>query len=322
MDEERSRNLVIVWGLGFTMFFIILYLAWTLTDYIPRLGSTTDLATVYQIKLGDEKLYAYSLRNREGKTIYTTEFKPNRPYIYEDGDRLVVLEYDSKEEPYCYDLHYLAFFPAEKKLFLYPFTKIEKLDAETLDTGFERAESYKVSFLNGDEYHWRVKDNEGKIIWEDVSEVAPEFEGNEEFITVHYVEEGIELSRDFDIDKSYMYDEYAHFEQNTVTLRQVTDIFEQREISMLSESGLYDVKESGFVNTEPSEPMDLNEAYQLAKNEVTIPYDQVDVRICVNMEKISVTAWEVTFSTTDAPEGASQIVYLNGDGTTFLVLSK
>lgn len=322
MDEKRTRNLLILWGLGFTMLFVVLYLVWTLTDCLPRLGSTTDLATVYEIKLGDEKLYAYSLRDREGKTICTTEFMANRPYIYEDGDKLVILEYDSKEEPYCYDLHYMAFFPAERKLFLYPFTKTEKLDVETLDTGFEKAESYKVSFLDGDEYYWNVKDNEGETIWSDTSEDTPEFEGNEESITAHYVEENIELSRDFDIDNSYMDDEYAHFEENTVTLRQVTDLFELGDISRLSESGMYNVKEEGFVNTQPSDPKDLNEAYQVARNEVTIPYDQVDVRICVDLDRYEMTAWEVTFSMADAPEGASQIVYMNGDGTTFLVLSK
>ena len=207
MEEERTRSWLAIWGVGFSIVLIGLYLVWTFTSLIPRVGSATKLATVYEVKLGDEKQYAFSLKNREGKTFFCSAFAPNRPYIYEDGDRLIILEYDSKKETYCYDLHYLYFCPAERKLFLNPFTKVEKVDVEKLETGFKAAEAYEIDFNTEDKYFWKVKDNEGKVILSDYSETVPRFEGNEELIMVQYTKDNVEMTKDFDIKRSKMYDE-------------------------------------------------------------------------------------------------------------------
>lgn len=73
------------------------------------------------------------------------------------------------------------------------------------------------------------------------------------------------------------------------------------------------------MNVEPVTIKDCNDAYLVAKNEVSSPHDPVTFRFDVN-STLSVDWWEVTFGRKDDPDAPSTIVYMDGEGRTEPIL--
>ena len=113
-----------------------------------------------------------------------------------------------------------------------------------------------------------------------------------------------------------------NIDDNKVYVEQLTDIIDYHDVMNDALNSGSNVKTTGFVNTKPVDLEDCNSAYMHAKNEITIPYDLVTFRFDFRLQNniAEIIGWEVTFSTKDDPTAPKEIVYMNGDGVTELVV--
>lgn len=79
-----------------------------------------------------------------------------------------------------------------------------------------------------------------------------------------------------------------------------------------------DFKQNGFYNITKCDIVDTVEAYERAKLECSIHYDKVSI-----FYDSTTDMWRVYFFTskTNGQSGDSQLVYLNGDGITRLIVT-
>lgn len=100
---------------------------------------------------------------------------------------------------------------------------------------------------------------------------------------------------------------FSYEEESTVYLSDDVEFVEETE-----------VKQSGFYNITKSDIVDTVEAYERAKLECSIQYDKVSI-----FYDSTTDMWRVYFFTskTNGQSGDSQLVYLNGDGITRLIVT-
>ena len=99
---------------------------------------------------------------------------------------------------------------------------------------------------------------------------------------------------------------FSYEEETSVYLSENVEFVEETEI-----------KQNGFYNITKCAVEDTVEAYERAKMECTISYDQVSV-----FYDSSTDMWQVYFFTseTNGQSGDRQLVYLDGDGITRLIV--
>lgn len=83
-------------------------------------------------------------------------------------------------------------------------------------------------------------------------------------------------------------------------------------------AGETEIKQDGFFNITRRDITDTFEAYERAKLECTISYDQVSIFYDCTLDM-----WKIYFFTkeTDGNSGDRQLVYLGGDGVTRLIVN-
>lgn len=94
----------------------------------------------------------------------------------------------------------------------------------------------------------------------------------------------------------------------------VCDDFNYDTVSGNTKAGEPGVKTEGFVNTTENRIENADDALQLAEKECTIDYDTTSVSYDSSND-----VWMILFSTENTL-GGCQTVYINGDGTTCLVV--
>ena len=294
------------------------YLLWNFGNVLPKVGSVTDHATVYSYDVGAYSLYRYEICS-DTDVLVRSDLDTVPPYLWQDGDRVFLLEHDdSGTYQSCFDLT-----TGEEQsddtayAFLDPFSHIEKIKTVPVDTGCDYAKVYDLSADGAPCWYWEALDSKHSSdwLWCGQSDTVPEVRSDEGGYTIFFTEEGLPKCQEFDlVDDSSSHD-YALFEDGTIYVEQAIG-----SMPKMSEfTGTF--REDGFVNTEPAEIADCNAAYLRAANEVTIPYDLVTFCGDVDLTEMRIGHWAVTFGQKDDPDGASQTVFMDGDGVTYLILT-
>lgn len=331
MDDKRTLKLLILLAGLLTIGSTAYYLVWNFTDILPRVGSVTEYATVFQVQYNGATGYCYEIHN-ETETIYRSPID-TAPYIRQSG-RDVIVKLQGADEYYIYNLdtekeRVITMDEYEEKypiLWYYPFTYLEKRQFTELNPENDDVLVLEASSSFDDYWYWFIKDHYGdsdeQLFWLGESETLPECTREGDIRTVFFTEEGQTRCKEFNSKTGWESHIYNLYDDNKVYVEQLTDILNYYD-------GMYDdlysnrnVKTTGFVNTKPVKIGDCNEAYMHAKNEVSIPYDLVTFRFDFWIENniAQVDRWEVTFSTKDDPTAPNAVVYMNGDGVTELVV--
>ena len=331
-DDKRTLKLLILVAGILTIGMTAYYLVWNFTGLLPRVGSATEYATVYQVKYEGLTGYCYEVHN-ETKTIYRSMIE-SQPYIFQDGrDVIVKLQY--ADEYYFYNLdtekervvtrkEYEELFPIK---WYYPFTTVEKTQITKLNPEMDDVLVLEAVSKYDAHWYWFVTNpdagmNEDPFWFDGESETLPVCTQEGDIRTIFYTEEGQSRCKEFNSKTGW--DSYAYnlYDDNKVYVERLTDIMDYYAVMNDALNSGSNLKTTGFVNTQPVNIIDCNDAYMHAKNEVTIPYDLVtfrfDFRLPNNIAEI--IGWEVTFSTKDDPTAPKEIVYMNGDGVTELVV--
>ncbi len=294
------------------------YLLWTFANIPPHVGSVTDYGTVYAYQLDGYTLYQSVIRNDSG-VIDTGIIGYEVPYIYQDGDTVILAETSGFEQDYTvYDLKtgtildFVNHAPAPR--LRNPFSKIEHVKTVKVDTGTPYVQVYDLSAKGEPLWYWKTADSNWDELWCDRSETAPEIKADGDLLTVFFTEEGLPKCREFNVATGHSSYDYVLYEDGRIYVEQAIDDIETEDYD---ETGKQ-VQTTGFVNTVPKEIADLIDAYLRAKDEVTIPYDLV--RIHANYSLDGFTAWEIIFSDKSDPDTALARVFMDNDGIPYLIL--
>ena len=325
MKEKRHTARIILLPLLALLLAAGIYLVWNFANFPPRVGSVTDSGTVYSYKLGKRTLYRYVIR-KDGNIVYDNGLSCDIPYLYQQDGSVIVCETEGDRNVFlaAYDAENDVFQDAPETWLYNPFSRIEHIRPETHDTGNGYAVYYDISIDGKPQWFWEAWDDAGELIWCDESstipEVRPADKGAAGF-AVYYTdpesEDELLLFREFDPLNGDMSDEYGLYENGTVYVTQAIEAMQSWEYGDPPRPP----EEMGFVNLDPVEIVDLNDAYLRAKNEVTIPYDLVEFHASIDVEALKVVVWDVIFSQRNAPDGMYQSVLMDGEGRTINVIT-
>lgn len=332
MDDKRTLKLIILLAGLLSIGATAYYLVWNFTEILPRVGSTTEYATVFQVEYNGMTGYCYEIHN-ETETVYRSPIDL-MPYIRQSG-RDVIVKIQSVNEYYIYNLdtgkervitteEYEERYPI---IWYYPFTSLEKTKFTELNPENNDVLVLETRSKLDDYWYWFLQDPDGGTKEEPFwlageSETLPVCTQEGDIRTIFFTEEGQPSCKEFNTKTGWESNTYKLYDDNKVYVEQLTEILNYYD-------GMYDdlysnrnVKTTGFVNTQPVKIGDCNEAYMHAKNEVSIPYDLVRFRFDfqINDYYAQVDRWEVTFSMKDDPGAPNAVVYMNGDGVTELVV--
>ena len=312
MKKRSGVSFAFILVLMIVCLVIAAYLVWNVGLHHQG-GSMTPYADVYSFQVENAPGWRYVLRNDNG-ILYRSGLCLEPVYIYEENGTLIVLDAPGSESAECYDLATGEAWTQQEFVWRNPFAKTKNIITKPIYAGNSRhAQAWDISAEDGGFWCWLVNDTQGEPIWDGTSETPPEFEGDDTFLTVYYTEEGQEYCYEFSPEEGWRSYDYALFEDRTVYVEQLTDLFTLYNVELPE-----NVRTTGFTNTEPVELTDCNSAYLRAKAEVKIPYDLVTFRFEVHGYDIAY--WEVTFSQKNDPDGAAQTIYMDNSGVTLYVL--
>ena len=292
------------------------YLFWNFSGILPVVGSVTDHATVRSYRVGSTTLYSYTIRN-DSEILESSELSEYIPYLWEKDGHVLLREMDGGEVYlYDYDLTTGSMTGCDSMpLFMNPFSTLEKNRPVPIETGVSNVKFYEISDQGKTRWYWEAEDSDGKTAWDwcGESETKPEASENETRFTVFFTEEGMPLCREFDLESGVCSHDFSLYEDGRVYVEQAIGSmppYLYPDDSVLS---------ARYVNTEPTEIEGCNDAYQIAKNEVTIPYDLVTFCGNVNIQECMIDRWAVCFFFFFKPDAAVQTVYMDGHGVTLWV---
>ena len=330
MPEKKGIHpIVLVFSILIPLAVLFWWFALYGNDMLTDCGSDTEYGAVYRTKYQGHTVYQWYIFEKDN-SVKDYGISAEKPYIYQDGDGICLMlqgDYHGNDTPvevvnYSFGKEETEFL--SHNLYDRPehsnALKVGNNRPKTIETGVPYVEVVDYSLYDVPLFLWTVYDTDGEIIWDGEAKYFPQFVMHDNIVTLRYQEDGLNLYQEFYPEESDFSHSYSLYENDSIYVEHLMDWLPTPWIPPYDNSI---AQNDGFVNVDSTEIVGVDEAFQRAKSEVSIPYSLVTFRVITDIsnEDCPVPLWEVTFSQRDDPNGAVQTVYMDGNGITLLILN-